>query len=243
MTEPERAILFDFWQTLVSDTRERQTIVVRQKLVIDFLLARGITPPENIADGFETAKKRFFAVYETEQRTASVLERLRWILGHFGMSFPDAELHDLEIAVGDTGMLLNPEPTPNVKEMLQTLSRKYPLGIVSDTGYSPGRVLRRHLERHGLLAYFSAFSFSDETGHGKPHPETFLTALRQLQVKPANAIHCGDLPRHDIVGANALGLTSVLYTGHHHAELDGTKPDYTISDWRELPDLVARVFC
>lgn len=31
-------------------------------------------------------------------------------------------------------------------------------------GRAPGVVLRRVLERHGLLAYFSAISYSDEVG-------------------------------------------------------------------------------
>jgi putative hydrolase of the HAD superfamily len=243
MTTPRRAILFDFWQTLVSDFRERKVITVRQQLITDFLEEHGIRLPGDIADGFAEAKRRFFAVYQSEQRTASVLERIHWILGFFGLQFPAAELEDLEIAIGDAGLALNPEPTPHVKEMLATLSQDYPLGIVSDTGYTPGRVLRRHLRQHGLLDYFSAFSFSDETGHGKPHPETFRTALRQLQVEPDNAIHCGDLPKHDIIGAKALGITSVLYTGHHYADLDGIQPDYVVSDWRDLPDLVAQVFC
>ena len=238
----KHAILFDLWQTLVRDTRERQAITVRQQLVADFLKTRNITPPENLADAFIAGGKRFFEVYETEQRTATLAERLHWIFQFCGYDFEDAELGDLMNQVAEAGLLLNPEPTPHVKEILRTLSRQYPLGVVSDTGFTPGRVLRKHLERHGLLQYISVFSFSDETGHAKPHPQSFMTVLNQLKVAPENAIHCGDLPKHDVIGAHNLGMTTVLYTGHHAVALDGIKPDYIISDWRELPSLVAEVF-
>lgn len=239
----KRAILFDFWQTLVVDTRERQAIVYRQKLVSEFLSERGFERPDNLIEAFEDAREKFFAVYSTEQRTATVMERLNWIFAYVGHDFPEAELKDLEHDVAEAGLMLDPLPTPNVKEVVPSLCERYPLGIVSDTGYTPGRVLRRHLQQHGLLDCFSAFSFSDETGHGKPSRASFMTALDELDVKPENAIHCGDLPQHDIIGANALGITSVLYTGHHFADLDGIKPDFIISDWRELPAVVDQVFC
>jgi HAD superfamily hydrolase (TIGR01549 family) len=238
----KHAILFDFWQTLVVDTRERAAIVHRQKLVSEFLAARGIRPPENLEDGFEEARRRFFGIYKSEHRTATLIERLNWIFGHLGLSFPEEELGELEEGVAAAGLLLHPEPTPHVIEVLERLSDQYPLGIVSDTGYTPGRYLRQLLDQHGMLGRFTAFSFSDETGHAKPHPETFLSALRQLGVEAESAMHCGDLPDHDIVGANELGITSVLYTGYYRAELDGVVPDHIISDWRELPALAAQVF-
>lgn len=238
----KHAILFDFWQTLIVDTRERQAIVHRRQLVSEFLRERNIQPPANLADGFEEAKRRFFEIYSSEHRTATLMERFHWIFGHFGFSFPETELGELEEGVAAAGLLLNPEPTPHIKEVLDKLSGQYPLGIVSDTGYTPGRYLRELLAQRDMLDYFSAFSFSDETGHAKPHPDTFLSALRRLGVETEAAIHCGDLPDHDIAGANQLGITSVLYTGHHSAVLDGIVPNHTISDWRELPALVAQVF-
>jgi FMN phosphatase YigB (HAD superfamily) len=66
--------------------------------------------------------------------------------------------------------------------------------------------------------------------------------LELLEVAPSNAIHCGDLPTQDIRGAAALGMTTVLYTGCHQDEPGEFVPDYTISDWRELPAIVAEVF-
>ncbi len=242
MSKQDHAILFDFWQTLVEDQRERQALVRRQELVADFLKEKAVPVPENLSEAFIAGNKRFFEIYHAEQRTATLIERLQWIFEYFDFGFAFDEYKHLVDEFARAGMLLNPQPTKNIAEVLEQLSRDFRLGIVSDTGFTPGWVLRQHLQRHELLKYFSAFSFSDETGAGKPHPRTFQTALELLAVAPENAIHCGDLPDHDIAGANALGITSVLYTGLHRDDFNGHQPDHVISDWRELPPIVAEVF-
>jgi putative hydrolase of the HAD superfamily len=238
----QHAILFDFWQTLVSDSRERRALNKRQVLVAEFLNAKGIETPANLPDAFIAGTERFFQVYTSETRTATLIERLTWIFEYLGYQFSESELAGLVEEVARAGLLLNPQPAEHIREVLSELSQEYLLGIVSDTGFTPGWVLRHHLERHGMLQFFTALSFSDETGRAKPHPKTFLTALEQLETDPANAMHCGDLPNHDVAGARELGITSVLYTGLHTVELNGNQPDYIIADWRELPAIAHKVF-
>jgi FMN phosphatase YigB (HAD superfamily) len=79
---------------------------------------------------------------------------------------------------------------------------------------TPSTILRRHLERHGLLGAFDHWSFSDEVGTYKPDPRIFAHALAGLGgVLPHRAAHVGDLRRTDIAGARASGMTAVRYTG------------------------------
>ena len=238
----KRAITFDYWQTLVDDTRERETMTARMKMMHEYLITNGFNPPENLDSGFAAAKPWFSAIYHGEQRTPTLEERLEFVLNHYSIKLDTEQLEALAFEFGELGILLSPVPTPNIAETLAQLSQSYPLGIVSDTGYTPGSVLRKHLEHHGLLQYFSAFSFSNESGRAKPHEHAFLTALNQLGVEPANAIHCGDLLAHDVLGAKRLGMTAVLYTGCWASETDGIIPDHVIADWRELPAIVGKVF-
>jgi HAD superfamily hydrolase (TIGR01549 family) len=238
----KHAILFDFWQTLFDDSRERDTMTARKKMMHRFLAVNGYNPPDNLDDGFAAAKPWFHGIYHGEQRTPSLEERLEFVLNHYGVRITSPQMESLAHEFGELGMLLGPVPTPHIAETLELLSKRYPLGIVSDTGYTPGRVLRKHMEQHGLLRYFSAFSFSNESGRAKPHRHTFMTALDQLGVEPGAAIHCGDLLAHDVLGAKNLGITSVLYTGCWTSETDGILPDYIIADWRELPAIVDAVF-
>lgn len=90
------------------------------------------------------------------------------------------------------------------------------IGIICDVGMAPSPVLRGFLEHHGVLQYFDHWSFSDEVGVYKPHPEIFEHALAGLGgVEPARAVHVGDLRRTDVAGAIAMGMTAVRYRGSH----------------------------
>jgi putative hydrolase of the HAD superfamily len=101
----------------------------------------------------------------------------------------------------------------------ETLSRLQGQGVVMalicDTGLTPGRVVRRHLERLGLLESLAEQLFSDEVGVPKPHARIFRAALDALRVKPEETVHVGDLLRNDVAGARALGMRSVRIRCSH----------------------------
>ena len=77
-------------------------------------------------------------------------------------------------------------------------ARGVALGIISNTGRTPGTVLRRFLEGHDLLRYFRAVTYSDEIGRRKPDGEIFRRTLAQLGPElgavPAEIAHIGDNP-------------------------------------------------
>jgi putative hydrolase of the HAD superfamily len=137
----------------------------------------------------------------------------------------------------ETSLLAELQPLPGL-EAIKTLARKYPLAIVSDTGVTPGRLLREHLRRAGLLEAFRAFSFSDETGFVKPKPEAFHKALEELGVEAQEALHVGDLPQTDIKGAFAAGYPwAVQYVGFRH-ENGQVQPTRVIRSHEELLSLL-----
>jgi putative hydrolase of the HAD superfamily len=112
-----------------------------------------------------------------------------------------------------------------------------PLGIVSNTGRTPGVVLRRVLERYGMLRHFHALSYSDEVGVRKPASEIFARTLTGLGVAPPRALHVGDNPEADIQGARSLGMRTAHYA------FDGRAPspdaDLVVTHLAELPDRLA----
>ncbi len=96
-----------------------------------------------------------------------------------------------------------------------------------------------YLESDGLLEYFSAFTFSDETGFPKPDARMFERTLAALGATPEEAAHVGDTPRTDIAGAKALGLLAIrCAAAEDHRE--PPEADFVIRDHRELPELLAR---
>ena len=80
------------------------------------------------------------------------------------------------------------------------------LGVVSNWDCGLGDVLAGL----GVADRFGAVASSAVVGAGKPHPAIFHHALDALGVAPAAALHCGDLPAYDCVGAAAAGVRGVL---------------------------------
>ncbi|KAH7422011.1 hypothetical protein KP509_13G086100 [Ceratopteris richardii] len=59
--------------------------------------------------------------------------------------------------------------------------------------------------------WFDSIIVSAEVGSEKPNPEIFLTACRELDVKPVEVLHVGDDKTNDLVGASAAGCDSLLW--------------------------------
>ena len=120
---------------------------------------------------------------------------------------------------------LPPALQPGAAEAVRALAaRGITLGIVSNTGRTPGVVLRRVLERHDLLRHFSVVSYSDEVGYRKPDAEIFRRTLAALGIEAAQAAHVGDNPVADVRGAQGVGMRGVHYAsqgkaGAPHADL------------------------
>jgi putative hydrolase of the HAD superfamily len=103
-----------------------------------------------------------------------------------------------------------PVPSAGALDVLRALSsRGLVLGLVCNTGRTPGKMLRQVLDRLGLLPYLRVLTFSDEVGLRKPHPEIFRRTLTALRVAPAEAVHIGDDARTDVAGAQAVGMRAI----------------------------------
>ena len=95
------------------------------------------------------------------------------------------------------------EVLPGVRDALALL-RAHGLALAVVANWDFG--LHEHFRRHGLRDAFDAVVVSGELGVRKPDPVPFRTALDRLGVEPKRAIHVGDHPPHDEVGAHAAGM-------------------------------------
>jgi len=92
------------------------------------------------------------------------------------------------------------------------------LGLVSNT-FVPSPVLDRHLQRERMLDWLSVRVYSCDVGYRKPLPEIFREALGRAELKADETMFVGDSVRTDIVGANRMGMVSVLKDpGDRHAD-------------------------
>jgi len=96
---------------------------------------------------------------------------------------------------------------PNVKEILSNLSKKYKLGIISDTYPST----KKMLEHYGLLQYFSTITFSCDLNAFKPNSLMYQDALQKMQYKPEETVFIDDILMN-LEGASKQGINPILIT-------------------------------
>jgi putative hydrolase of the HAD superfamily len=72
-------------------------------------------------------------------------------------------------------------------------------------------------------------------GYEKPDPRTYYAALEPLEIDPARAVHVGDQPKSDVVGARGVGMGAVLIDRYNrHTDTDIP----TVNTLTELADKV-----
>lgn len=235
-----RAVTFDFWGTLYQNAYARDE---RLALLGDVLEHHN--QPRTM-DELEVAYSHARSVWDQvwrDQRRSIPLERwLEELLGHLDVRMPGEAEHELGKRI--ESVYLNgddPRPVTGVKEVLPRLSDRYRLGLISDTGLTPGRVLRDIMRRDRLLSYFEVLTFSDELGAAKPQPKPFLRTLNLLNVEAAEAVHIGDLPETDLRGARGVGMKAVLFLGVSHREDGRELADAVFEDYGELCALLERL--
>lgn len=124
---------------------------------------------------------------------------------------------------------------PDALDAMRRLrSLAMPVAVVANSKQGSA-VRRRMLASMGITDELArVFVFSPDVGRPKPDPAPFRLALSELDVAPQHAVFVGDHLAFDIVGAKALGMTTVWkLNGRHDAPL-APEADYTIHDLWEL---------
>jgi len=135
---------------------------------------------------------------------------------------------------------------PFAQEVLSELKmRGYKLGLVTNTVTSREAHVRTAIRRIGLEQFFDAIITSVDLGFPKPDPRIFLTALRELEVKPEEAVMVGNRIDTDILGGNQAGMKTILlkWNERHQQEASrpGEAPTRTISSLTELPKALSEL--
>lgn len=230
-----KAITFDFWNTLFLDRHEEVRHAKRIAFAYERLKRyRPALPIEEVEAAFLTAHELFVRQWE-DKKAFTMSRHVQEITCHLGLEVPP----DQFLAIVDyfESILLEHPPliVGSAVEAVRFACSRMMVGLISDTGYSPGKTLRRILEQHQLEDSFHAFSFSNETGFLKPSPECFWKILTELNVQPAEAVHIGDLEDTDIAGAKLIGMKAIKYVGSNLSETRESIADAVIEDFSELP--------
>jgi putative hydrolase of the HAD superfamily len=210
-----KAVTFDFWQTLVTETPEgsRWARAERIRRIEEVLRAdQIILDPEAISGAYTAEGERLEELWKTNcdisarAQVEMLLDILKVIKYPRRVDLLDRLVEAYTLPI----LSAMPIPIDGAPEILSALEAQgFRLALICNTGRTPGKILRVILERLGMAGRLSVKSFSDEIGRRKPHPEIFKRTLRALGVQPPEALHVGDSLASDIAGARSIGMRAV----------------------------------
>lgn len=233
---------FDCWNTLLAE-KDWQ---VAHGLRVDALqrAARAAGLGEAAADrarvgrAFDDAWQRHMQLWEMGVASGA-REVAGWAFAELGAPPRGAAFDELVARLEEASHSSQVVALEGAGETLERLaSRGVRMALVCDTGLTPGRIVRRHLDRLGLLAHLDATVFSDEWLVPKPHRAVFLGALRELRTPPESGLHVGDLRRTDVAGAHGVGMKAVRIRALHDDRTGYPDADWVVDSHTELCTLI-----
>ncbi|MBA2273879.1 MAG: HAD family hydrolase [Actinobacteria bacterium] len=222
-----RAVTYDCWGTLLKDRDFDAAMATRAKALRSVL---DLTEGQAHALVREAWVKHDDAWKQVE--TFGPGRMAAYCLEARGVSDDDS-ISSLTREFEEASMASGVEPVQGALDTLQALDKAgIRRGLVCDTGFTPGRVVRDLLADAGLLDFLEVLCFSDEVGVPKPGNDIFAKALAGLGVRPPEAVHVGDLRRTDVAGARDMGMHAARFRGVHD-DLSGASEAAIVIDRHE----------
>jgi putative hydrolase of the HAD superfamily len=196
MSSALKAIFFDVGNTLLFPNRER---------IHAPLTKRGITAD---AGHLRDVERRIKNEFDSLTTTGNHDHSFWWmyytqLFSEIGLK-DDALRDELVNNIRDSGNW--DQIPPGTREQLKQISRRFPIGVISN---ADGRI-EDVLRRCSIADCFQSITDSGLVGYEKPHPEIFRQALETLKAKPEESLYVGDVYSVDYLGATGAGMQAVL---------------------------------
>jgi len=213
MNTPIDTVTFDVWNTLLV----HEFYDDRVKLARIGRIERALNE-----SGFHYEREDILCAYDHTEACLSSLWRQEMdvgLEGHITLFLEglrleaDEHVRDIvRLPYGEALLDFEPVLVDGVHDMLEALKDNgYRIGLISNTGRTPGETIRLVLRDRDILKYFDRMTFSNEVGFIKPNRRIFERALSDLGSKAENTAHVGDSLLLDVYGARSAGMRSVLF--------------------------------
>ena len=246
------AVTFDLWQTLLLDNRElgRQRAQVRLEGAQDSLRQqRGLEfDLEHIREAYRACYRRCHQIREGNI-DISFREQVEIFINNIedGLveRLDEETIVEIVRSYADSFFVYPPTVHTDALAVLQAVKQQgLAIGLISNTGMTPGETFRQFLDQNGLLKYFETLTFSDEVRLSKPSDEIFHLTLHSMGAAPEETVHVGDHVVNDVVGAKRCGLKTIWITGFYENENPSdpnTQPDATVASLGLVPEALAKL--
>ena len=245
------AVTFDLWQTLLLDNRELGSaramfrLEGTQQVLIRFGESYEL---EHIRQAYRACYQHCRLIRE-EGLDISFQEQVEVFVANISEGLVERldpeSLQEIARVYADSFLVHPPTLHSQAKPVLNDVKAMgLRIGLISNTGMTPGTTFRAFLKQQGMSGYFDTMIFSDEVKLAKPNDQIFLMTLRAMGAKPSETVHVGDHVINDVVGAKRLGMKTVWITGFYERE-DPTdpksEPDSTVDDLGLVAKAIARI--
>jgi putative hydrolase of the HAD superfamily len=217
-TQAVKGITFDVWETILFEKsgEGEQRNLARRRNVSQALKKLGVEASvEQVAFALDKTVALLLEAWK-ENKDLTHVDQLRAIIRFAwkdSAKIKSEWLRELSDAYASPIHEIPPYLNPDIRAVLESLRGEKQLGIICNTGITPGFALKEFLSRQKIAEYFDAMIFSDEVGIRKPEPKIFRLAARKLGVKPNETVHIGDNIKCDVWGAKLAGFKAIHLSG------------------------------
>lgn len=244
---PIRAVTFDLWETLLfesdgasqrrADARSRNLAMALNNLDVQVSV-------EQVSEAISKTVSSLLALWD-ENRDMGCVEQVRLIIKNVSGDSLDLRrewTNELVSAYTLSVLEVPPYLNPDGRRVLEDLKKRRKLvGLICNTGLTPGTGLRKFLVDEGVAECFDLMLFSEEIGIRKPDPRIFHMAAQRLGVQPFEIVHVGDNLKADVWGAKNAGLKAIHFSSQEGRDtIAESDPNSLVSLSRRLGDLEGR---
>jgi putative hydrolase of the HAD superfamily len=238
-----KAVAFDLWETLITDTPEQSRKQERLRLARMEEILGAHVPAERIEHAYRTLWHRCHELYWSADVDVPCRRQIEHFVEELQLDADAPTLDALEDVYARAAVEILPNVVDGAHDVVAELKRRgFRVGLISNTGRTPGSALREILDELGLARHIDAMIFSNEHGACKPQASIFAALREGLGVDYDETMFVGDNLYVDVHGAQRCGMRAV----HFIPPVRGTAvaphfehgleivPDATIRDLREL---------
>ena len=208
-----KAILFDFWGTLVENGVWSPTKQVQRILNIKLNFPEYVVRMEKamMTKPFDSLTAAFNAIGE-----------------EFSIKIDERQMEEL-IGLWNKNWMLA-KPYLETKETLESLQKRYDLILVSNTN-SLG--INNVLDKFDLGKYFKRTFLSCDLGLIKTDSKFFEKVLSKLKLQPQEVVMVGDSVQSDMKAAKDAGIKGILIDRRNSREYE-----YRITNLKQITEVI-----
>ena len=213
-----RAIAFDLWETLITNTPELSRLQKEARLTrLEQILTRHgfAREAERLEHAHHRQWNRCQELYWSADLDIPCRRQVDHLLEELELdpaSFDEETLAEIEAAFASAPLHALPATVDGARDVLREMrERELRIGLISNTGRTPGSILREVLARLDLGPSIDAMVFSNEHGECKPRTSIFDALQRQLGIDYDEMVFVGDNLYVDVYGAQRCGMRGIHF--------------------------------